>query len=204
MDRMLTPGEVARRTQALGVVWTALLTLLLALCVGVVGVVAGGSIGCVGGCYGLVRYDRYAATGERIPVQSHTWRRVVTIQEYGDHQVQVCDSRSRRTRRPRTCHEETRTEWHTDREVEATGEGTGREWPVVVLEQTCDVEEVGCEREGPRSEKLALELQLPNGRFWTCRDLPEATWSAAVDGELVTLPVGAVTGMPWCRDLRIE
>jgi len=160
---------------------------------------------CVGGGYGLVKYDQLYADATSVTVMGHSWSRSITIEGYGDYQTRVCHS-SPGHRKPSssTCHQEHHTGWHEVRKVTSTGDGLARQWPQVSLTQTCTTAEDGCEREGAHTEQLTLHLRLPDGSNQNCSDVVESLWLQATDGGNVVLPLGALSGWPWCRDLRVD
>lgn len=92
--------------------------------------------------------------------------------------------------------------WQVTRSVEATGSSVADTpiWPEVDLARTGDC--LGCEREGDRSDRYLLELQLPDPADpVTCR-VDQDQWEQMPVGSRWEVQISVITGSVDCNNLQ--
>lgn len=92
------------------------------------------------------------------------------------------------------------TDWVVTRTEEAAGRGTSPapSWPTVKLRG--GGKRLGSEREGDRSERYEVLLRGSDGEDHRC-GLPESTWSAYREGDVLVGQIGVMSGSVDCSSL---
>jgi hypothetical protein len=86
--------------------------------------------------------------------------------------------------------------WVRQRDVTAQGRGLtpAPTWPAT---QVSGCAQLGCTREGARSQSYSLQLQLEGGEVESC-SVPQARWQQAADGSRWKVQVGVMLGQVDC------
>lgn len=90
--------------------------------------------------------------------------------------------------------------WQRDRTVAADGSSLADapKWPDVRLSRTGSC--IGCEREGPRSEKYELHVKTDEGKASSCKfDQPK--WQSIGDDSRWKMKFAVITGLPDCDSM---